>query len=334
MPASIPAVRLPSCCLCLLCLLALAVRSQTGPGGSSTTADISPDLSLRTLLRHEIGEREAALIESAIDSKGYGNAEEALAKRIQTSAHSAVLLQVLGSILFRDAKYLPSAIAFKKAEQYGALPEKARFTLAMDYVELKRNTWAHDELARLEKAQPLAPLYPYWQGRVAYDDQQFAAARTSFRKSVALDPSFVRAYDGLGLCEEALGQESAAEENYRRANFLNRRQGSRFAWPPLDYGILLRKQSRYPEAKALLKEASHIDPVLAKAYYELGRLEESTAQWTSAITNLQTAAALDPHDAASVYALARLYQTTGRKELAAAALERFRLLKAQLSGDR
>ncbi len=233
-----------------------------------------------------------------------------------------------------DSNYLQSAIAYKKAEKYGVLSENARFTLAMSYIELKRSNWARDELLRLIRDQPRQALYRYWLGRVDYDNQKFADAVANFNRAIEIDDSFVRAYDGRGLAEEAAGNVSAAEQSYRRANALNRGQGSRYAFPPLDYAALLVKLGRYSEAGLLLNEALTIDPSLAKAHYERGRLEEQTSHPDVAVQEFAAAAKLDPSDPSPVYALYRLYTKSGKKELAAAMIARFRTLKAHSSTSR
>jgi tetratricopeptide (TPR) repeat protein len=298
-------------------------------GDKADTPDLAPTAVSYDLLRAETDPETANKIQNDLSAKAYVKAEEKLYARIEISARPKVLLEILGGVFFLDSKYLDSAIAFKKAEKDGVLSEGARFTLAMSYVELKRNGWARNELLRLRKEKPAQPRYPYWLGRLDYDDQRFAEARASFRQALEADSQFIRAYDGLGLCEEAMGNMTAAEENYRRANALNRQQEKRLAWPALDYGSMLRKTGRYAEARVLLNETLAINPSLAKAYYELGKLEESLSNQEAAIKDFNTASSLDPNDPSTVYSLFRLYQQAGETNQAATMLARFRLLKQQ-----
>lgn len=321
---------------CWLLIFALPCCAQPEPEGQDRagTAEPVPATISYDLLRSETDPATASEIRADLSAKAYAKAEEKLYARIQLSAHPKVLLEILGGVFFLDSKYLDSAIAFKKAEKYGVLTEGERFTLAMSYVELKRNAWARDELLRLKRDKPSQPLYPYWLGRLYYDDQQFAEAKANFKQALNLDAHFVRAYDGLGLCEEAMGNLSAAEENYKRANALNREQRKQLAWPPLDYGSMLRKAERYSEARALLNEALKIDPALAKAYYERGKLEESLSNREAAIRDLSTASSLNPNDPSSVYSLFRLYQQAGEANRAATMLARFRVLQQRADHSR
>lgn len=320
--------------LCLALRLVLSAENYRQDRPQSGNVDLSPASLSYALRSAGVDPTIVTEITDDVASKNYAKAEAELFAGIGTSAHQQIFLQVLGGVLFLDSKYLGAAIAYKKAEKYGALPETARFTLAMSYVELKRNSWAREELNRLNKEKPDQPLYAYWVGRLDYDEQRFADAKANFRKALEADPNFIRGFDGIGLCEDAVGNWNAAEENYRRANALNREQGSHFAWPPLDYGSMLSKLSRYPEAKLLLKEALIIDPSLAKAYYELGRVEERTSNQDAALADFKIASSLDPHDPSPVYALFRLYKATGREHLATITMARFRDLKAQESKDK
>jgi tetratricopeptide (TPR) repeat protein len=313
----------------LLLIAPLVYCTSVQTEDNTGAAKLAPAPILYDLLRAELDTATANEIQREISAKAYAKAEENLYSRIKISAHPKVLLEILGGVFFLDSKYLDSAIAFKKAEEEGVLTEGGRFTLAMSYIELKRNAWARDELVRLRKEKPAQPLYSYWLGRLYYDDQRFADAEVNFRQALTADSQFIRAYDGMGLCEEAMGNMSAAEENYNRANMLNRRQQKRLAWPALDYGSMLRKAERYSAARALLNEALLIDPSLAKAYFELGKLEESLLNREAAIKNFSTAASLDPNDPYAVYSLYRLYRQAGDTNRAATMFDRFRILKQQ-----
>lgn len=268
-------------------------------------------------------------LESDLAGRNYPKAESVLLAQIRLSEHPRLLLEALGGVLFLDREYLQAAITLKKAEGDGPLSENAHFTLAMSYVELKRNDWARDELARLARARPAEPLYPYWLGRLDYEDQRFTSALTEFKKAIEAEPHFVRPYDGLGLVYEAMGDVDAAERNYQTANRLNREQGSKLAWPALNYGRMLREAARYSEARALFQEALAIDPSVSKAHYQLGRLEESFGHSDAAIAHFQSASHLDPQDPSPVYALYRLYRKTSETDHAASMIARFRELTAK-----
>jgi tetratricopeptide (TPR) repeat protein len=272
--------------------------------------------------------KAAAEIQADISNKAFSQAETKMLAQIENSRHPEALLEILGGLFFLDHNYLQAAIAYKKAESHNALTENGRFTLVMSYIELKRTNWARDELLRLEKENPAQPLYPYWLGRIQYDNQDFANGIARFNQALAIDPQFVRAYDGRALCEEAIGDVAAAEESYKRANALNRKQTKPSSSPPLDYGSMLAKAGRSEEAAALLKEALTIDPHRAKGYFELGRIEEKHSHLEMAIRDFETAAKLDPNDPSPVYRLFALYSRKGDKQRAEEMEARFRAINA------
>jgi tetratricopeptide (TPR) repeat protein len=313
-------------------ILSAALNAQVHSGDNSEIKPLEPAQAETAL--GSLDPAVARDIQSDLARKDFRSVEAKLIAQIDKTSNPHHLLEFLGGVFFLDSNYLESAIAYKKAENYGVLSDNSRFTLTMSYVELKRSTWARDELLRLIRANPRQALYRYWLGRIDYDDQKFADAVASFERAIEIDDRFVRAYDGRGLAEEAAGNLNSAEQSYRRANILNREQRSRYAFPPLDYGALLLKLGRYSQAASLLNEALTINPSLAKAHYERGRLEEQTSHPDRAIQDFTEAAKLDPKDPSPVYALYRLYAKLGNKELAATMIARFRELEAQSRNTR
>ena len=124
-----------------------------------------------------------------------------LSSRLQKAVD---LLKLLGRVFLIDRKPLNAAVALKKAEAIEPLDPGSRFTLVLAYVSLKRGDWARPELERLAAGDPGNITYQYWLGRLDYDAGQYAAAIRRYERVIAKDPSFLRAYDNLGLGSEAL----------------------------------------------------------------------------------------------------------------------------------
>ena len=89
-----------------------------------------------------------------------------------------------------------------------------------------------------------------------YDAGQYAAAIQRYERVIAKDPSFVRAYDNLGLSYEALNQTDQAVTQYRKAVELNRRAKAPDSWPALNLGKLLRTRGDVDEAETLFRGPS------------------------------------------------------------------------------
>jgi tetratricopeptide (TPR) repeat protein len=268
-------------------------------------------------------------IEHALQSRDWGHAEEALVAEIEHNPKSVDLLKVLGRVFLIDRKPLNAAVAFKKAEAIEPLDPGSRFALVLAYISLKKGDWARPELERLTAGDPQNATYQYWLGRLDYDAGQYAEAIRRFEGVIAKDPSFVRAYDNLGLCYDALNQSDQAAAHYRKAVELNRRAAAPEAWPPLNLGKLLRTRGDLDEAEALFREALRYNPQFAQAHYQLGVLLESRGQVDQATTELVTSAELDPEYADPHYALMRIYQRQGRTADAERSLSTFKRLHDQ-----
>jgi tetratricopeptide (TPR) repeat protein len=273
-------------------------------------------------------------IKTSITTHNYAGAEETLLGVVNEHPAQPQLYTFLGRLFFVDHKFLNAAIAMKKAEALQPLGEKDRFTLAMAYIAMGRPEWAHPEIETLAQVSPRNPLYPYWQGRLAYDRQDMVTATSQFQKAISLDADFMKAYDNLGLSLEGGGQFEQAIEQYRHAVQLNRERKLNSAWPTLDLGALLVKLDRLEEAKPLLKESLQYDPDFAQAHFELGILMEKNNEMPSAVEELSRATALDQSDPQPHYVLARVYRRAGNQEQAQRELQIFQSLKSKESTPR
>jgi len=266
-------------------------------------------------------------IELALKSHDYPSAEAALLQSATKHPEVPLIYNYLGRIFFVDGKYFNAAISLKKAEAKQPLNEKDRFTLTMAYVAIDHLDWAQPELEKLTQVDPRNPLYPYWQGRLDFDRQNFSQAVTKFEKAIALDSEFMKAYDNLGLCLESLGKFDEAIQQYQHAIRLNRGHNTHSAWPALNLGALLVKLNRLEEAEPLFKESLQYDPNFAQAHYQLGVLLGKQNKTAPAVEELQRAATLDPAYSQPHYALARMYRQAGDIEQANRELQIFERLR-------
>ncbi len=290
----------------------------------------------------EPGATGRSAIDEAIRGRQWAVAEQLLAAAIEQTPGDTGLLATFATICLADRKPLNAAVAIKKAEALGSISDDLRFTLAIAYISLQHGDWARPELERLASSNSSNPsnrsqaTYQYWLGRLDYDDGEYASAIGRFEEVVRREPRFVRAYDNLGLCYEAQNQPEKAIANYREAVRLNRlaAQGNRSAWPPLNFGVLLRHRGELVEAEGLLKESISYQPGLAQAYYELGMLLEQRQRPSEAITELAGAVKADPTYPEPHYALSRIYRRAGRVDQADEAMATFRRLRAARDGTR
>ena len=117
-------------------------------------------------------------------------------------------------------------------------------------------------------------------------DRDWAAAERSFRRAIALNPTYPTAHHWFAYYLTALGRHDEAVERGRRA----------LALDPLslvinsDLGFVLYFARRYDEAVAQLKKTLELDPgfayghfALGHALLQLGRAEAAVAELTRAV---------------------------------------------------
>lgn len=310
--------------LVLLNCLVLFTALQGPPPGGVFAEAVEPTLPGATL-----PEALRARLAEPMRTRNWGQAEEILAAEIERQPGSRDLLVLLGRIFFIDGKSLNAAVALLKSEKLGPLEADTRFVLALAFSAIGRADLARPYLQQLHEEKPANPNYLYWLGRLDFEAQRFADAAAKYREIIRTTPEFVRAWDGLGLSSEALGNFEAAEKYYRQAVVQNRRQSKRSPWPPFDYGSLLVGLGRLEEAEPLLKEAITNDPGFARAHFKYGVLHEQRGDFEQALSELQRAAALDSNEAQPLPALIGIYHRMGRKAEEAKAVAEFQRRKSR-----
>jgi tetratricopeptide (TPR) repeat protein len=254
--------------------------------------------------------RHAQLVNS-LAAREYRAAEELLVQEAERNPNSQPVLLVLASVLFLDGQHLNCAIALNKAEKLAPLDERDRLLLALSYVTIGRLNWARTEFERLSRSSPSNAVYPYWLARIAYRKMDIRSALAHAQKAIHLDPSFMKAYDQLGLCHEAEGEMDSAIRAFEQAIRLNEQLALRSPWPSLNLGSLLHRMQRLDDAEARLRESISIDPRFPVAHYRLGQLLEKHQRYEEAIAELDQAANLDPTYPEPHYALARIFRRRG-----------------------
>lgn len=312
-------LRIVDCGLVLLALSIAPVRAQR--------PHPAPEETRSTALGAAGLVEKGSELDRALNAGNWERAEQLLVKKIDASPQSADLLKLLARVFLADRRPLNAAIAIKKAEAIAPLDNQSRYELAIAYISMNHGDWARPELERLTQADPANPLYQYWMGRVEYDSGQYAAAVKRFQEVIDADDTFMKAFDNLGLCYEALNEPEQAILAYRKAIALNRTSKAPSAWPSLNLGTLLRTRGELVEAEALLHEAVKYEPTSANAQYQLGVLLEQQEHLEEAVAALQQAAASDPAYPEPHYALARIYRRQGKLEPAAQAMATFQRLR-------
>jgi Tfp pilus assembly protein PilF len=155
-------------------------------------------------------------------------------------------------------------------------------------------------------------------GQLLFGQGNYAAARESFRQSLALRPTDAALIYNIGQCSERLGELELAENSYREV--LQKVPGH----APSRHALVavLVKRERAGEARRLVDDWLAQNPNSAAARSADGWLLLQTGDTLRARTRFQEALTLDPRDVKALTELGLIYETMGRPDRAAALYER------------
>ncbi|MGA8274396.1 MAG: tetratricopeptide repeat protein [Candidatus Sulfotelmatobacter sp.] len=229
---------------------------------------------------------------------------------------------LLAYIRFRQNKPKDSLQLFNDAAKLKTPTADDLKIVALDYVLLND----YDDAARyLEESLAMDPANletRYHLGRVRYQQNRFDEAIAAFQEVLRRDPGNVKAYDNLGLSLEAKNETEPAIAAYHKAIALDEPSATHNDQPYLNLGALLEKSNRTEEAISWLIQASTIAPTNGKAHYQLARAYFELNRLEKARTEAEKAVSLDAGESSDHYLLGRIYQRTGENDLAK---EQFRI---------
>ncbi len=281
------------------------------------------DLHQRLLhfLGPEAGPKNIALLKEGKFSEVEANVAQATAGNQQLQSEQRALCGILE---FMNGQMDSALQAFQQAGKWKPLVESDRFTLAMAFVRLGRHDDARTELNQLAAREPNKAIYPYWLGRIDYDQRRYDAAVVHLKQAIELDPKSARAWDSLGLAYDMQGHSDDALQALEQGARFNRQQEHPSAWPPHDLGALLLRMGQTKQAEAAFREALQSDPQMEQAHYHLGRALEKDGADEEAVNEYLTAIKEDTKSADVCYSLALLYRKLHRDQDASAMFAEWR----------
>ena len=297
-------------------ILLLAISPIAGAQAQLPSADPAPTINDTASLVLDATSRQS--LQRALAAHDYRKAEELLLHQLnslpKSSMDASESLRLLGTVYFLDHDFVQAAVAWKKAEAIAPLPEDIQFSLAMAYIQLGHKDWAHELLAKLQKLQPKTALYPYWLGRLAYDDHLYPEATELLRTTVALDASMSRAWDNLGLCLYYQNQNEDAIASFHRAIDLDSHAAHPSPWPFLNLAIVEQFLNRDSDAETHLRKSISLDEKFPQAHFQLGLVLENQSKLEDAMKEFTSAASLDAAWADPHMAMARLAHKLGHED--------------------
>jgi len=271
---------------------------------------------------------EGELAAQALRSKNFAQVESLLAAaKSESKGAEAELLSLQAAVEFLDGKMRESATTYQAASELAPLRDSDSFTLAMALVKVGDETGARRLLNSLAAKHPDSSVYPYWLGRLDYDQRLYKEAVEKLERAAQLDPRSGRIWDSLGLALDMQGELEQAREKFEKAAGLNRDLPHPSPWPPHDLGYLLLRMNRLADAEADLREAIRYDEQFPEAHYHLGRVLEKEGHDSEAVEEYSRAIALDKTSAEACYSLGSLYRRLNRNTEASAMFAEYRKRK-------
>ncbi len=302
----------------MLDLLAVAMLAAQSP--ASRNCDAANTASLEQSAREAMQKREYDLAIQRFQS-AYS----------ACPAQPAILLE-LGNAYFmgqhlREAKDVAVRVLQADPGNATALEIKGN----CEYLEGDAGA-AIDTFIDLLERHPEREEASYMLGRIYYQQDSIDQAIGQFERVLRLNAYSYKAYDGLGLCYEAKGDNDKATRYFLTAIKLVEKDHPEYGAAYADMAELLLKTGDYKRAFDAAALAANRDPTSARNFYLGGKALEQIGKTDLALNWLQRSVALDPNYSQPLYVLARIYHKLGQEEKSAEARRRFLAAQAKAPG--
>ena len=270
-----------------------------------------------------------ATARTAYERREYSAARTAFADALPSCGTRSPLLLALAQaeLLDRD---VPAALAtLNRLEALGRLDVPALKVRARALYLVARDRDAELTLLAAATTAPTDPEIPYDLGRIYYQQQRHQEAKLAFERAVTLDARAYKAWDNLGLTEEALGDADAATRHYARAMAIAQTEAPGYDVVYANYADLLIKEGQYQRAFDAAAEAATRNAADARNFVLAGKALARLGAHDVALRWLSQAATLDPDLPEPHYLLARSYRQLGRLDEARASLAAFQAAAAR-----
>ena len=192
---------------------------------------------------------------------------------------------------------------------------------------LAQDDEAEASLLRALEIEPGNEDATYSLGRMYYYRSRYLQASALFSNLIARNPTYYKAWDNLGLCQEGMGQLEAARKSYLRSIALVQKAHPKYDWAYANLSALLLKTGENRQAFDLAVEAATRNPNGAQNFYLAGKALVRLDQWERSERWLVKAAELDEAYPEPHYLLGQVYRRLEKKSESQAEFLRFQELK-------
>ena len=169
----------------------------------------------------------------------------------------------------------------------------------------------------------------YMLGRIYYQEDNIDQAIGQFERVLRLNNSSYKAYDNLGLCYEAKGENEKATRYFLTAIKLVEKNHPDYDTAYADLAELLLKTGNAQKAFDAAAAAANRNSTSARNFYLGGKALDQLGKTELALNWLQRSAALDPSYPQPFYLLSRIYHQLGQTQKAEQAQQKFLELQSK-----
>jgi len=188
---------------------------------------------------------------------------------------------------------------------------------------------AKDTFIQLLERHPEDTEAAYMLGRVYYQEGLILEAKGQFQRVLKLDPRFYKAWDNLGLCDQALGDNEKATRHFLTAIKLVEKDHPDYDWAYANLAELLLANGDAEQAFRAVSMAADRNPKSPRNFYLGGKALDKLGKDDLALSWLQRSAALDPNYPEPLYLLSLIYHRLGDEQKAADARNQFLAVKTR-----
>jgi len=270
-------------------------------------------------------------VKALIDSRQIDRAEKIIVDQMMDAPRDSDWITLLAEVRLGQNRTREALKLIDDANQIGGVTAPREMLISLAESQAGHMDRAEAPLHSAIQLDPDNATAHYFLSRLLYTDNRFDEAIDEGKKTVALQPTFVRAYENLGLCYEGKRMLDDAERNYRKAIDLESTSDNKTEWPMLDLAAMLVHENRQAEAKPLLTQALSINPDNTAALVQMGSLLEEAGDLKAALDEFRLAIKSDarnqvPGLGAAYYKAARLCKKLGYTEEATDYFNKFNAL--------
>jgi tetratricopeptide (TPR) repeat protein len=293
------------------------------PAETPVAASAGPPDSTNEIKTGEDDPAKISELENYIRENRYKEVEPLLNSYVRDHPKSSWGWYALGYSQFAQKKIGDSIKSLAQSLSLNVNNADAHKILGRDLMAIGRFDVAQKEFEQAIRYAPNSSESNYDLGKLFSLQDNWIAARKQFERAIEIDPEYIEAIDSLGFAQEALGDDTAAVQTYKKAIALNEERHGRFVAAHVSLSAYYNRTGDPAKALELSQKALELDPKADSAWFQKARAEERQGQLQAAADSLNHAVALNPRSSSYYYVLAGIYRRLGNMEESKKALESF-----------